>query len=49
IRKYPGTIDVVIGEPIVTEGRKAQEILDEVEQWIETTLQALPQTRDGHV
>ena len=48
IRKYPGMIDVVVGEPILTEGRKAQEILDEVEQWIESTLETLPQTRESH-
>ena len=48
IRKYPGMIDVVVGEPILTEGRKAQEILDEVEQWIESTLESLPQTRETH-
>jgi 1-acyl-sn-glycerol-3-phosphate acyltransferase len=48
IRKYPGMIDVVVGEPILTEGRKAQEILDEVEQWIESTLETLPQTRETH-
>jgi 1-acyl-sn-glycerol-3-phosphate acyltransferase len=46
IRKYPGTIDVVVGEPIATEGRTAQEIIDEVEQWIESTLETLPQTRE---
>ena len=48
IRKYPGMIDVVVGEPILTEDRKAQEILDEVEQWIESTLETLPQTRETH-
>jgi 1-acyl-sn-glycerol-3-phosphate acyltransferase len=48
IRKYPGTIDVVIGKPIATEGRKAQEILDEVENWIETTLETLPQRKENH-
>ena len=49
LRKYPGTIDVVVGEPIETEGKSAHEILDEVENWIETTLETLPRTRDGHV
>ncbi len=33
--KYPGTVKVVIGPPIPTEGRKAQEILAEIEEWIE--------------
>lgn len=48
IRKYPGTIDVIIGEPIATQGKNAHEILDEVENWIESTLETLPQTREHH-
>lgn len=48
IRKYPGMIDVVVGEPIATEGKSAHEILHEVENWIETTLETLPQTRENH-
>ena len=35
VKKYPGTIEVVIGPPIVSEGRKAAEIIREVENWIE--------------
>jgi len=42
VRKYPGTIDVVIGAPISTEGRKASEINAAVEEWIESTVAALP-------
>ena len=34
--KYPGTVKVVIGPPVPTEGRKAQEILAEIEEWIES-------------
>ncbi|WP_338113759.1 lysophospholipid acyltransferase family protein [Thiococcus pfennigii] len=45
INKHPGTIDVVIGEPIATAGRSAQEINQEVEAWIEGTLATLPQQR----
>lgn len=37
--KRPGTIDLVIGPTIRTQGRKATEINAEVERWIEQTLQ----------
>lgn len=33
--KKPGTITVVIGEPISTENRTSRDIMQEVEQWIE--------------
>ena len=36
--KYPGTVKVVIGPPIPTEGRSAQQILADVEDWIESTV-----------
>lgn len=39
--KKPGTIKVIIGKPIQTEGRKATEINDEAEQWINTTRASL--------
>jgi 1-acyl-sn-glycerol-3-phosphate acyltransferase len=42
VRKFPGTIDVVIGEPIVSAGRKASEINAEAEEWIEGTVARLP-------
>ena len=35
--KKPGTIKVVIGKPIQTEGRKAEQINDEAREWIEST------------
>ena len=38
IRRYPGTIEVVIGAPIETAGRKPVEVLNEAEEWIETTM-----------
>lgn len=44
--KYPGTIDVVVGPLIQTEGRRATAIIADVESWIESTVAALPQTRD---
>ncbi len=42
VRKFPGTIDMVIGKPIATAGRKANEINAEVEAWIEATVAKLP-------
>lgn len=42
LRKRPGTIDMVIGPMIQTSGRKATEINAAVEEWIETTVAALP-------
>jgi len=36
--KHPGTIKVIIGEPIETEHKSASDILKAVESWIETTM-----------
>ena len=33
--KYPGTIDVVIGTPLESGGRSANELIGEAEKWIE--------------
>lgn len=44
VKKYPGTIQVVIGPPIESTGRKAAEIMREVEDWIEARQQELPLT-----
>lgn len=44
--KWPGTIRVVIGPPIPTEGRKAAEILADAEGWIESTMAAITTTAD---
>lgn len=41
VRKKPGTIDLVFGVPIETEGRKAVDINAEVEEWIESNVAAL--------
>lgn len=38
LRKYPGTVRVVIGPPIPSAGRRAAEILADVENWIEGTM-----------
>ena len=35
--KWPGTIRVVIGEPIDPEGKKSDQIIEEVKQWITST------------
>jgi len=48
ITKYPGTIRMVIGPPMRTDGLKASEILRRVEGWIEDTVATLPASRDGH-
>ena len=46
LKKYPGTIDVVVGEPIETTGRKATEINRMVENWIEARVAELPASVD---
>lgn len=46
INKYPGTIDVVVGQPIVTRGLSAAEINRRVADWIEGTVQSLPVERE---
>jgi 1-acyl-sn-glycerol-3-phosphate acyltransferase len=40
--KWPGTIDMVIGEPISTEGKSAQLVNQQARDWIEGTLEKLP-------
>ena len=42
IRKYPGTIQVVIGEPMNVNGLSAAQITRNVETWIETVQDQLP-------
>ena len=44
VRKFPGTIDVVIGPALETKGLSAKEINRRVEQWIEETVEKLPQS-----
>jgi 1-acyl-sn-glycerol-3-phosphate acyltransferase len=39
--KKPGTIRIVIGPLIETQGRKAEEVLQEAKSWIENTMQRL--------
>lgn len=42
LRKDPGVIDLVIGPPILPEGRSAAELTREAEAWIESTCRRLP-------
>lgn len=44
LRKYPGTIQVVIGPPIETDGLSAAKITRAVEDWIEAQQERLPST-----
>jgi len=38
LRKFPGLISVVVGEPIPTAGRSTRELIEQVEAWIEGEL-----------
>ncbi len=42
LKKYPGTIDVVVGEAFDPKGMKASEITRKVEAWIEKEVDKLP-------
>jgi len=44
VKKYPGTIEMRVGNPIETKGRTAAEIIEDVENWIEGELKKLPQS-----
>lgn len=39
--KFPGVVDVSIGAPIRSEGRQADELMREVERWIESEMHRL--------
>ncbi|MGQ9424821.1 lysophospholipid acyltransferase family protein [Gilvimarinus sp. F26214L] len=46
--KYPGTITVVIGEPIATGGRDSRAVIAEVKEWIEGQMAEMaPGRRQG--
>jgi len=47
IRKWPGTINMIIGPVIDPAGKSASEITSEVEEWIEATVQTLPVPEAG--
>ena len=48
LRKEPGTIEVVVGPPIATTGRKAADINAEVERWIEARCAELSNHAASH-
>jgi 1-acyl-sn-glycerol-3-phosphate acyltransferase len=45
VKKYPGTIHVVIGPAVATQGKTAAQIMQEVEYWIEEKQKELPLQR----
>jgi 1-acyl-sn-glycerol-3-phosphate acyltransferase len=42
--KKPGTVRVVIGEPISTVGRDPREVMNEAQRWIEAALADIRKT-----
>ncbi len=42
--KYPGTIEVVIGKPIETDGADSRQLTEQVKAWIEGEVAAMPTT-----
>lgn len=42
-RRYPGLVTVVVGAPIVSDGRTSRELIEQVEQWIESELEVIEQ------
>jgi 1-acyl-sn-glycerol-3-phosphate acyltransferase len=47
--KYPGTISVVISEPIATAGRERKELTEAVKAWIEAEIAKMPSARSDGV
>jgi 1-acyl-sn-glycerol-3-phosphate acyltransferase len=45
VKKYPGRIKVVVGPRIPVKGKKAAQIMQEVESWIESQQDKLPSKR----
>jgi 1-acyl-sn-glycerol-3-phosphate acyltransferase len=45
--KFPGKVTVRIGRPIDTVGRSAEQVMREVEEWIEAQVSELVRTRSG--
>ncbi len=44
--KYPGTITVVLSEPIETQGKDRKQLTEEVKAWIEQQISQLPPARN---
>jgi 1-acyl-sn-glycerol-3-phosphate acyltransferase len=42
LRKLPGRIDMILGPPILAEGRSAHELNTLAEEWINSTVESLP-------
>lgn len=49
LRKYPGTIQVVIGRPVATVGRDSREVIAEVRDWIEEEIRRMPPARGRQI
>ena len=47
--KYPGTITVVLSEPIETAGKDRKELTEEVKNWIEAEIAKMPGARNDGV
>jgi 1-acyl-sn-glycerol-3-phosphate acyltransferase len=43
--KYPGTLTVVIGKPINTDGRNSKEVTEEAKAWIENEIANMPRAQ----
>jgi 1-acyl-sn-glycerol-3-phosphate acyltransferase len=46
--KRPGTVTVVIGEPIDSAGHTPEQLMGKVEDWIETQVETLLQAKRAH-
>jgi len=46
--KRPGKVTVVIGQPIASAGRRAEELMREAEGWIENQVENLVRAESGH-
>jgi len=42
LAKRPGTITVIVGDPIDTSGREARELTEQVKQWVNAQLASIP-------
>jgi hypothetical protein len=42
VKKYPGTVRVIVGAAIPSTNKNAAQIMREVEDWIEKTQETLP-------
>ena len=47
LKKWPGKIKMIIGPPIDSSGKSAEDIMSQVEDWIESTVDRLPKNGAG--